>query len=80
MSDVILRDSVGAETSPVLSPPQLARLCHATSDQIYNHHRCHNFSISFQRNLTQSERNQSLSLIRSIVASRLASFFVVVHF
>ena len=61
MSDAILRDSNGAKTLPVLSPPQLARLCHATSDLIYNHHRCKNFSISFQRNLTLSERNQTLS-------------------
>ena len=114
MSDVILRDSVGAETSLVLSPPQLARLCHATSDHIYNHHCRKNFSIYFQRNLTLSKRKQTLSshlrwhlqpssssprwmywfstalvgplfthswqsLIRSVVASRHASFFVVVE-
>ena len=36
MSDVILRDSVGAETPLLLSSPRVARLCHATLSHIYN--------------------------------------------
>ena len=34
MSDVILRDSAGAETPLALSSPPVARLCHAMPPQI----------------------------------------------